>query len=54
MSIGLGAEGLTRFVTQQPLYRVHECVLGVLALEGEPVDRDFEASWGCRSPSAIG
>jgi protein phosphatase len=35
---GLGVEGLTRFVTQQPLYRVHECVFGVLALESEPVD----------------
>jgi protein phosphatase len=35
---GLGVEGLTRFVSQQPLYRVHECVFGVLALESEPVD----------------
>ena len=35
---GLGVEGLTRFVTRQPLYRVHECVFGVLALESEPVD----------------
>ncbi|HEY3773946.1 MAG TPA: polynucleotide kinase-phosphatase [Solirubrobacteraceae bacterium] len=35
---GLGVEGLTRFVSRQPLYRVHECVFGVLALESEPVD----------------
>jgi protein phosphatase len=35
---GLGVEGLSRFVGKQPLYRVHECVFGVLALESEPVD----------------
>lgn len=35
---GLGVEGLSRFVGTQPLYRVHECVFGVLALESEPVD----------------
>jgi protein phosphatase len=35
---GLGIEGLTRFVARQPLYKVHECVFGVLALESEPVD----------------
>ena len=35
---GLGVESLTRFVSRQPLYRVHECVFGVLALESEPVD----------------
>jgi protein phosphatase len=35
---GLGVEGLTRFVNRQPLYRTHECVFGVLALESEPVD----------------
>ena len=35
---GLGLEGLTRFVAREPLYRVHECVFGVLALESEPVD----------------
>ncbi len=35
---GLGVEGLSRFVAGQPLYRVHECVFGVLALESEPVD----------------
>jgi polynucleotide kinase-phosphatase len=34
----LGVEGLERFVQQEPLRRVHECVFGVLALESEPVD----------------
>ncbi len=34
----LGIEGLERFVEGEPLYRVHECVFGVLALESEPVD----------------
>ena len=34
----LGIEGLERFVRQEPLRRVHECVFGVLALESEPVD----------------
>jgi protein phosphatase len=34
----LGVEGLDRFVRGEPLYRVHECVFGVLALESEPVD----------------
>jgi len=34
----LGIEGLERFVRREPLYRVHECVFGVLALESEPVD----------------
>jgi protein phosphatase len=34
----LGAEALERFVAAEPLYRVHECVFGVLALESEPVD----------------
>ena len=31
-------EALERFVRQEPLRRVHECVFGVLALESEPVD----------------
>jgi len=35
---GLGIEALERFVRQEPLRRVHECVFGVLALESEPVD----------------
>ncbi|MCI0572747.1 MAG: polynucleotide kinase-phosphatase [Myxococcaceae bacterium] len=34
----LGVEGLERFARGEPLRRVHECVLGVLALESEPVD----------------
>jgi protein phosphatase len=34
----LGVEAIERFVSGEPLYRVHECVFGVLALESEPVD----------------
>jgi protein phosphatase len=34
----LGLEALHRFVEREPLYRVHECVFGVLALESEAVD----------------
>ncbi len=34
----LGIEALERFTAGEPLYRVHECVFGVLALESEPVD----------------
>jgi protein phosphatase len=34
----LGVEGLERFVRREPLYRVHECVFAVLAMESEPVD----------------
>ncbi|MEL7471604.1 MAG: polynucleotide kinase-phosphatase [Pseudomonadota bacterium] len=34
----LGLEGLHRFVEKSPLSKVHECALGVLALESEPVD----------------
>ncbi|MEM8818692.1 MAG: polynucleotide kinase-phosphatase [Pseudomonadota bacterium] len=34
----LGHEGLSRFVERAPLARVHQCALGVLALESEPVD----------------
>lgn len=34
----LGMESLDRFVVKEPLYRVHECVFGVLAFESEPVD----------------
>jgi protein phosphatase len=34
----LGMESLERFVRNEPLYRVHECVFGILALESEPVD----------------
>ncbi len=34
----LGIESLQRFIVEEPLHRVHECVLGVLALESEAVD----------------
>ena len=34
----LGIESLERFTHGDPLYRVHECAFGVLALESEPVD----------------
>src|SRR5688572_11498066 len=34
----LGAEGLERFVRNEPLRRVHECAFGVLAMESELVD----------------
>ena len=34
----LGVEGLQRFVRNEPLRRVHECVFGVLALESQPID----------------
>ena len=34
----LGLEALHRFTEGEPLYRVHECVFGVLALESEPID----------------
>jgi protein phosphatase len=35
---GLGLEALTRFAAGEPLWRVHQAVFGVLALESEPVD----------------
>src|SRR5215469_14779909 len=34
----LGLEGLDRLARGEPLWRVHECVFAVLALESEPVD----------------
>ena len=34
----LGLEALERFARHEPLYRVHACVFGVLALESEPID----------------
>lgn len=34
----LGTEALERFVENEPLYRVHQCVFGILALESEPID----------------
>nr|WP_241828067.1 hypothetical protein [Actinopolymorpha singaporensis] len=35
---GLGLEALTAFVGHQPLWKVHQSVFAVLALESEPVD----------------
>jgi polynucleotide kinase-phosphatase len=35
---GLGLEALTGFVNREPLWRVHQSVFAVLALESEPVD----------------
>ena len=40
----LGIEGLERLVADEPLYRIHECAFGVLALESEPVDPRLSAS----------
>jgi protein phosphatase len=34
----LGFEALERFVRKEPLYKFHEAVFGVLALESEPID----------------
>ena len=34
----LGIEALERFIHNEPLYLVHECVFGILALESDPVD----------------
>src|SRR6185312_8162950 len=34
----LGVESLERFVRREPLWRVHQTVFAVLALESEPVD----------------
>ncbi len=36
--LALGIEALDRFVAREHLFRVHECVFAVLALESEPVD----------------
>lgn len=35
---GLGLDALTAFVDREPLWRVHQMVFAVLALESEPVD----------------
>jgi hypothetical protein len=35
---GLGLEALSRFTSGEPLWRVHQAVFAVLALESEPVD----------------
>jgi protein phosphatase len=34
----LGLEAVQRFVANEPLRRVHECVFAILVLESEPVD----------------
>ncbi|MFZ7946801.1 hypothetical protein [Neobacillus sp. 19] len=34
----LGVESVNRFVGKESLERYHECVLGVLALESDPID----------------
>ncbi|QVK18280.1 polynucleotide kinase-phosphatase [Mycoplasmatota bacterium] len=34
----LGLEALKRFVQGEPLYRIHECVFGVLSMESDAVD----------------
>jgi protein phosphatase len=34
----LGLEALARAARGEPLWRVHQCVFAVLALESEPVD----------------
>lgn len=34
----LGLESVERFVREEPLWRIHEAVFAVLALESEPVD----------------
>ena len=34
----LGMESLKRFTDKKPLYKIHECVFGILAFESEPVD----------------
>ncbi len=34
----LGIEGLRRFTAGEPLWRVHQAVFGVLALESDPID----------------
>jgi len=38
LEFALGVESLRRFVAKEPLRSVHEAVLGVLAMESEPVD----------------
>jgi hypothetical protein len=34
----LGLDALTAFVDREPLWRVHQMVFALLALESEPVD----------------
>ncbi len=35
---GLGLDALATFVAREPLWKVHQAVFAVLALESEPVD----------------
>ena len=35
---GLGLDALVGFVNHEPLWKTHQCVFAVLALESEPVD----------------
>ena len=50
----LGIEALERFVAGEPLYRVHECVFGVLALESEPATRRGQGRDPVSSSTASG
>ena len=34
----LGIAGLRRFVAHEPMYTVHQCAYGVMALESEPLN----------------
>ncbi len=34
----MGLEAFVRLADGEPLWRIHECVFAVLALESEPVD----------------
>jgi protein phosphatase len=34
----IGIEALDRVAAREPLWRIHECVFAVLALESDPVD----------------
>lgn len=38
LEYALGLEALDRFVKQEPLYKIHECVYAILVLECEPDD----------------
>ncbi len=49
----LGIEALERFVRDEPLRRVHECVFCVLALESEPVDESCTACCACGGTPSV-
>jgi protein phosphatase len=51
--IALGIEALDRLVREELLYKVHECVYRVFALESEPVDLRFQEAAGCHDPVAV-